>query len=103
MADRMERGFLLMSHTSSGRKPTPLAYRFFIQTLLQEDEIPVLQEVAIKQRMWPVRFEIMNNLLSKASRGEKEVSILMGDEIDIQGLDESAFVFSRYDTRGKGG
>jgi heat-inducible transcriptional repressor len=163
MADLMERGFLLMSHTSSGRKPTPLAYRFFIQELLQEDDIPVLQEVAIKQRMWPVRFEtekllkqaalslsdtthelayattndgfslytgvanildyaefwdiniakgalsildrfeIMNDLLSKASHGEKEVSILMGDEIDIEGLEESTFVFSKYDTRGKSG
>jgi len=163
MADLMERGFLLMAHTSSGRKPTPLAYRFFIQELLEEDEIPVLQEVAIKQRMWPVRFElekllkqaslalsdtthelafattndgfslytgaanildyaefwdisiakgalaildrfeIMNEFLTKASYGEKEVSILMGDELEIAGLSESAFVFSKYDTRGKGG
>jgi len=163
MADLMERGFLLMSHTSSGRKPTPLAYRFFIQELLQEDDMPVLQEVAIKQRMWPVRFEmekllkqaslalsdtthelafattndgfsvytgaanildyvefwdisiaknalsildrfeIMNDILTRASYGEKEVSILMGDEISVQGLEESTFVFSKYDTRGKSG
>jgi transcriptional regulator of heat shock response len=28
----------------------------------------------------------------------------MGDEIgDLEGLEESAFVFSKYDTRGKGG
>ena len=163
MADLMERGFLLMSHTSSGRKPTPLAYRFFIQELLHEDDIPVLQEVAIKQRMWPVRFEtekllkqaalalsdtthelafattndgfsvytgvanildyaefwdiniaksalaildrfeIMNDILTKASYGEKEVSILMGDEAGMEGLEETSFVFSKYDTRGKGG
>lgn len=163
MADLMERGFLLMSHTSSGRKPTPLAYRFFIQELLHEDDIPVLQEVAIKQRMWPVRFEtekllkqaslalsdtthelafattndgfslytgvanildyaefwdiniaknalsildrfeIMNDILTKASYGGKEVNILMGDEMEIEGLEESSFVFSKYNTRGKSG
>jgi transcriptional regulator of heat shock response len=163
MADLMERGFLLMSHTSSGRKPTPLAYRFFIQELLSEEAIPVLQEVAIKQRMWPVRFEtekllkqaslalsdtthelafattndgfslytgvanildyaefwdiniaknalsildrfeIMNDILTKASYGGKEVSILMGDEMEVEGLEESSFVFSKYDTRGKSG
>ncbi len=163
MADLMERGFLLMAHTSSGRKPTPLAYRFFIQELLEEEELPVLQEVAIKQRMWPARFElekllkqaslalsdtthemafattddgfsiytgvanildyaefwdisvakaalsildrfeIMNEILSKASYGGKEVSILMGDELEISGLSESAFVFSKYNSRGKNG
>ncbi len=163
MADLMERGFLLMSHTSSGRKPTPLAYRFFIQELLEETDLPVLQEVAIKQRMWPVRFEtekllkqaslalsdathelafattndgfslytgvanmldyvefwdiniaknaltildrfeIMNDILNKASYGEKEISILMGDEMGTAGLEESTFVFSKYDTRGKSG
>lgn len=163
MADLMERGFLLMAHTSSGRKPTPLAYKYYIQELLEEQEIPVLQEVAIKQRLWPVRFEmekllkqaslalsdtthelafattsdgfslytgvanildyaefwdidiakgalglldrfeLMNEFLTKASYGEKEVSILMGDELEFEGLEESAFVFSKYDTRGKTG
>ncbi|HAZ29748.1 TPA: hypothetical protein DCY43_03335 [candidate division WWE3 bacterium] len=163
MADLMERGYLLMSHTSSGRKPTPLAYRFFIQELLQEDEIPVLQEVAIKQRLWPVRFEmekllkqaslvlsdtthelsfsttndgfsvytgasnlldysefwdinvaknalaildrfeVMNDLLEKASYGAKEVSILMGDEMSVEGMEESTFVFSKYQTQNKSG
>jgi len=163
MADLMERGFLLMSHTSSGRKPTALAYKFFIQELLQEDEIPVLQEVAMKQRMWPVRFEtekllkqaslalsdtthelafaatndgfsiytgaanildyaefwdinaaknvlalldryeIMSDIISKASYGDRDVNILMGDEANIDGLQESAFIFSKYDAKGKSG
>ena len=163
MADLMERGFLLMAHTSSGRKPTSLAYRYFIQELLEEESLPVLQEVAIKKRLWPVRFEmekllkqaslvlsdtthevafattdsgfslytgvsnildyaefwdinvaknalaildrfeIMNDMLNKASYGEKEVSILMGDEISLEGLNESTFVFSKYSTRGESG
>lgn len=158
MSDLMHRGFLVMAHTSSGRKPSPMAYRFFIDTLLEEDDIPILQEVAIKQRLWPSRYEfekllrytvstladsthtlayattndgfsvysgaanildniefwdintartalgivdrheILNDLLSKASYGAKDIQILMGDEILTEGLEESAFVFSKYTT-----
>lgn len=58
MADLIEKGFLDMLHTSSGRVPTPMAYRFYLQELMDEGEVPVLQEVAIKQRVWPARYEI---------------------------------------------
>lgn len=57
MASLLEDGFLEMMHTSSGRVPTSRAFRFFIEELMQEDELPVLQEVAIKQRLWPQRYE----------------------------------------------
>lgn len=35
MADLEERGFLSSPHTSAGRIPTPQAYRFFVNTLIQ--------------------------------------------------------------------
>lgn len=57
MADLLKKGYLEMLHTSSGRIPTPTAYRFFLEELMEEEDIPVLQEVAIKQRLWPTRFE----------------------------------------------
>ncbi|MFC1622255.1 hypothetical protein ACFL13_02675 [Patescibacteria group bacterium] len=57
MARLLDLGFLQMLHTSSGRVPTPMAYRYFLDQLLEESEIPVLQEVAMKQRLWPWRFE----------------------------------------------
>lgn len=57
MAKLLDEGYLDMRHTSSGRIPTPRAYRFFLQEVMQEEEIPVLQEVAVKQRLWPYRFE----------------------------------------------
>lgn len=159
MADLMERGFLLMAHTSSGRKPTALAYKFYIQELLEEEELSVLQEVAIKQRLWPLRFElekllkqvslvlsdatheigfatsndnflvysgvanildqsefwnietakaalgiidrysIINDLLTKHSMGQQDVNIIMGEEINIEGLNETAFVFGKYNNK----
>ena len=57
MAELLERGFLEMMHTSSGRIPTPIAYKYFLQHLIIEDTLPVLQEVAIKQRLWSKRYE----------------------------------------------
>lgn len=57
MAELLELGFLEMLHTSSGRVPTAMAYRLFLDQLMEEEELPVLQEVAMKQRLWPNRFE----------------------------------------------
>ena len=34
-----------------------MAYRFYLDQIMEEDELPVLQEIAMKQRLWPVRFE----------------------------------------------
>lgn len=56
MAKLIELGFLDMIHTSSGRVPTKNAYRFYLDQLMEEEELPVLQEVAMKQRLWPNRF-----------------------------------------------
>ena len=56
MAKLLEEGFLEMLHTSSGRIPTSMAYRYFLTEVMKEDEVPVLQEVAMKQRLWPHRY-----------------------------------------------
>jgi transcriptional regulator of heat shock response len=70
MAELLEEGFLEMLHTSSGRIPTSQAFRFFIEKLMHEEELPVLQEVAFKQRLWPQRYEfekmLRNAVLSLA-------------------------------------
>lgn len=56
MAKLLSMGFLEMPHTSSGRVPTKQAYRLYLDELMQETDLPVLQEVALKQRLWPNRF-----------------------------------------------
>jgi len=83
MADLIDQGFLEMVHTSSGRVPTPMAYRFFLQELLEEEEMPVLQEVAIKQQVWPSRYEIhklLRELVSTLSDFTKELTIATTDD-----------------------
>ena len=57
MAQLLDEGFLQMLHTSSGRIPTSMAYRLFLTDLMEEEQLPILQEVAMKQRLWPHRFE----------------------------------------------
>lgn len=57
MAQLFNMGFLEMPHTSSGRVPTKQAYRYYLDQLMEESELPVLQEIAIKQRLWPNRFQ----------------------------------------------
>ncbi len=83
MADLINQGFLEMVHTSSGRVPTSMAYRYFLQELLEEEEMPVLQEVAIKQQIWPARYEIhklLRELVSVLSEFTKELTIATTDE-----------------------
>jgi transcriptional regulator of heat shock response len=83
MADLINQGFLEMMHTSSGRVPTSMAYRYFLQELLEEEEIPVLQEVAIKQQVWPARYEIyklLRELVSVVSDFTKELTIATTDD-----------------------
>lgn len=65
MAELLRLGFLEMAHSSSGRIPTSRAYKFFLQELLNEEEIPVLQEVAIRQKLFANRYEF-EKLLQKA-------------------------------------
>jgi transcriptional regulator of heat shock response len=52
MVELSQRGFLEKSHTSAGRYPSALAFRYFVKHLMEEKEIPVVSEVAIKQRLW---------------------------------------------------
>lgn len=73
MANLLDEGFLEMMHTSSGRIPTSRAFRFFIEEMMEEDELPVLQEVALKQKLWPQRFEF-EKLFREAALSLSEVT-----------------------------
>ncbi len=55
MARLIKEGFLEQPHTSAGRIPTTLGFRYYVDFLLAEEELPVLKEVAIKQRLWQER------------------------------------------------
>ncbi len=57
MVTLKKEGYLSQPHTSAGRTPTPIAFRFYIKELMKEKELSVAEEVAVKERVWDYRFE----------------------------------------------
>jgi len=57
MVRLVDEGLLEKPHASSGRIPTTTGFRYFINELLEEEDLPVIEEVSIKQRLWPQRFD----------------------------------------------
>jgi transcriptional regulator of heat shock response len=78
MAKLLDDGYLQMLHTSSGRIPTTFAYKYYLEELMIEDELDVLQEVALKQRLWSNRYEfekMLRQAVLSLSEITKEVAL----------------------------
>jgi len=54
MADLEEQGFLTHPHTSSGRVPTEHGYRYYVETLMQEEELPWEEQQTIRHQFHQV-------------------------------------------------
>lgn len=50
-------GLLKQLHTSSGRTPTPLALRYYINRLMEVKQLAVADEVAVKEKVWDFRHQ----------------------------------------------
>ena len=66
MAALTQEGYLEQPHTSAGRIPTALGFRYYLSDLMEEQDIPVISEVAIKQRLWQERHELENLMRNMA-------------------------------------
>jgi heat-inducible transcriptional repressor len=55
MARMEELGYLTHPHTSAGRVPTDLGYRYFVERLLQETELPLAERRTIAHQFQQVR------------------------------------------------
>lgn len=58
MAALEEMGFLTHPHTSAGRIPTELGYRYFVEYLLGETELPQPEQLMIRHQFHQARFEL---------------------------------------------
>jgi len=79
MADLIRKGFLEMLHSSSGRKPTSLGLRYYITELMEEEDVPVLSEVAIKQRIWQEKYQfekLLRNVSLAMAASTRNLSIV---------------------------
>lgn len=81
-----EAGYLKQPHTSSGRIPTPMGMKFYINALMKESQLPVKEEVAIKEELWDKRFEF-DRLLRQAARHLSQrtgnLAVAITDEGDL--------------------
>lgn len=60
-------GYLKQLHTSAGRTPTSMGFRFYINELMKEKELPVVDEVTIRQQVLDVRTQF-NQMLQAATK-----------------------------------
>ena len=153
MADLVEQGYLEKPHSSSGRIPTNLAYRYFITEILSElNEIETHLTANLYEELFQSRFDfdqliyqtldhlskqtkntsiillqnriyysglsylsnspeymdieklgkILDILENKTllrsmyqrAKGKNDIKILIGEDLGVEGLEDSAFVFS---------
>jgi heat-inducible transcriptional repressor len=57
MAKLIEAGYLKQPHTSAGRIPTKEAFRFYVDRLMEEKKLSVVDEVAAREKVWDSRFD----------------------------------------------
>jgi len=66
MAVLAKKGYLKKPHVSSGRVPTPMGLKFYVQNLLETKQVPVAEEVAVKEKIWDYRQDF-DRLLKEAT------------------------------------
>jgi len=62
-----KRKYLRQPHTSAGRVPSALGFRFYIDELMEEKELSVGEEVGAKEAIWDYRFEF-DRLMHEVTR-----------------------------------
>jgi len=67
MVKLTEEGFLKKVHTSSGRMPTPMALKYYVNNLMKQENLSLTEEVAMKEKVWDYR-EKFEKLLQEATR-----------------------------------
>lgn len=77
-------GYLKQPHTSAGRIPTPLALKLYVTELMSPQELPVTEEVAVKERIWDHRKKI-EALLQESTRILSEKTGTIGVAITDDG------------------
>lgn len=58
MATLDEMGYLVQMHTSAGRIPTELGYRYFVQRLMGDFELPLDEQQTIRHQFHQARLEL---------------------------------------------
>lgn len=90
MVELAEQGYLVKSHCSSGRVPTDLGIKFFINELMEETPLDTSREVRIRIMTSKARFD-ENKMIDRvleflASETGYAAVTLLGDELKFRGI-----------------
>jgi heat-inducible transcriptional repressor len=79
-------GFLKQAHTSSGRTPTPMALKFYVNNLMKQEGLSLAEEVAVKEKVWDYRSKfdkLLRESTKELAHRTKMLSLATTDEGDL--------------------
>jgi len=84
MADLEEMGYLIQPHTSAGRIPTQPGYRYYVDNLMDIDDLSADDEMAISSSLSTEKMreieQIINNSARVLSSATNQTSLVMGPQ-----------------------
>lgn len=81
-----ELGYLKKPHTSAGRVPTAQGMKFYVKQLMKEKELSVVEEVAVKEKLWDYRErnqKFLKELTRSLAEKTKALAVATTNEGDI--------------------
>jgi len=84
MADLEDLGYLVQPHTSAGRIPSQLGYRYYVDNLMDLDDLSADDELAISSSLSTGKMreieQIINNSARVLSSATNQTSLIMGPQ-----------------------
>jgi len=78
MSDLEDKGYLFHPHTSAGRIPTDLAYRYFVDQLIRPARLSEVERAKIAQELDEVSSSAVERLVRRATRALSVLSLELG-------------------------
>ena len=94
MSDLEDRGYLDHPHTSAGRIPTDLGYRLYIDTLVELESIPAIEQRAIRENMQAAGDvdEVLKETSKLLAKITRQLSIVTPPHLDTGTLEKLELV-----------
>ncbi|MBN2008647.1 heat-inducible transcription repressor HrcA [candidate division KSB1 bacterium] len=78
MMDLEDKGYITQPHTSAGRVPTTIGYRYYVNGLMEIEELTQIERQAIRKYLSDVDKTDVETILEKASKALCKISNLLG-------------------------
>jgi heat-inducible transcriptional repressor len=93
MAALEDRGYLTQPHTSAGRVPTELGYRYFVERLMSESQLPLDEQRTIRHQFHQVGVDLEQwmrlaaSVLARTAQSAAVVTSLKTDQCRLKHLE----------------